>query len=86
MGDIMWSPCEMSMTSALVLTALVGVIAWSLMSTSRSVDVNRGIATQSLTALLMGPSLRPQLGRLLGRLSRDVAPPRWAASSAGGER
>lgn len=82
----MWLPYKMSMTSALVIVALVGVALWSLLAISRLVDVNRGIATQSLPALRMGTSRRPESGGLLVRLPRDVAPPRWAAWSAGGER
>jgi hypothetical protein len=82
----MWLPYKMFMTSALVIEALVEVATWSLLAISRLVDVNRGIATQSLPALRMGTLLRPQLGGLLVRLPRDVAPPVWAASSAGGER
>ena len=54
------------MTSALVILALVAVATWSLLAISRLVDVNRGIATQSLPALRMGTSLREQLGGLTG--------------------
>jgi signal transduction histidine kinase len=57
-------PYKVFMTSALVIVALVGVATWSLLAISRLVDVNRGIATQSLPALRMGPSLREQLGGL----------------------
>jgi hypothetical protein len=78
-------PFEMIMKSLLVIVAFVSVATRSLPAVSQSVDVDRGIATQSLPALLIGTSLRPQLGGLLVRLPQDVAPPRWAAS-AGGER
>src|SRR3990172_4257014 len=54
------------MTLALVILALVAVATWSLLAISRLVDVNRGIATQSLPALRMGTSLREQLGGLTG--------------------
>ena len=81
----MWLPYQMFLTSALVVVALVWVAIWSPAAISRLVDVNRGIAAQSLPALLMGTSLRPRMGGLLVRLPQDVAPPRWAAS-AGGER
>lgn len=57
-------PYKVFMTSALVIVALVGVATWSLLAISRLVDVNRGIATQSLPALRMGTSLREQLGGL----------------------
>ncbi len=57
-------PYKVFMTSALVIVALVGVATWSLLAISRLVDVNRGIATQSLPALRMGASLREQLGGL----------------------
>ena len=77
-------PYKVFMTSALVIVALVGVATWSLLAISRLVDVNRGIATQSLPALRMGTSLRPQGSRFLVRLPRDVAPPVGAAP-AGGE-
>ena len=61
------------MTSALVIVALVGVVTWSLLAISRLVDVNRGIATQSLPALRMGTSLREQLGGLT-RTGLDARP------------
>ena len=73
----------MFIMSALVIVTLVGVATWSLLAISRLVDVNQGIATQSLAALRMGTLLRPQLGRLLVRLPRDVAPPVGAASARG---
>ena len=52
------------MTSALVILSMVTVATWSLLAISRLVDVNRGIATQSLPTLRMGTSLREQLGGL----------------------
>ena len=55
---------DKAFTSALVILALVAVATWSLLAISRLVDVNRGIATQSLPALRMGTSLREQLGGL----------------------
>jgi signal transduction histidine kinase len=61
------------MTSALVILALVAVATWSLLAISRLVDVNRGIATQSLPALRMGTSLREQLGGLT-RTEMDARP------------
>ena len=61
------------MTSALVILALVTVATWSLLAISRLVDVNRGIATQSLPALRMGTSLRAQLGGLT-RTEMDARP------------
>src|SRR3972149_6757590 len=61
------------MTSALVILALVAVATWSLLAISRLVDVNRGIATQSLPALRMGTSLREQLGGLT-RIGMDARP------------
>ena len=57
-------PYNVFLTSALVIVALVGVVTWSLLAISRLVDVNRGIATQSLPALRMDTSLRDQLGGL----------------------
>jgi len=76
---------KMFMMSELVIVALVGLATWNLLAISRLVDVNQGIATQSLAALRMGTLLHPQLGGLLVRLPQDVAPPVGAAS-AGGER
>ena len=61
------------MTSALVIVSLVAVATWSLLAISRLVDVNRGIATQSLPALRMGTSLREQLGGLT-RTGMDARP------------
>ena len=61
------------MTSALVIVALVAVATWSLLAISRLVDVNRGIATQSLPALRMGTSLREQLAGLT-RTESDAGP------------
>jgi signal transduction histidine kinase len=61
------------MTSALVILALVAVATWSLLAISRLVDVNRGIATQSLPALRMGTLLREQLGGLT-RTEKDARP------------
>jgi signal transduction histidine kinase len=66
-------PYKVFMTSALVIFALVAVATWSLMAISRLVDVNRGIATQSLPALRMGASLREQLGGLT-RTAMDAGP------------
>lgn len=66
-------PYKVFMTSALVIVALVGVATWSLLAISRLVDVNRGIATQSLPALRMGTSLREQLGSLT-RTEMDARP------------
>jgi two-component system sensor histidine kinase GlrK len=66
-------PDKVFMTSALVIVALVGVATWSLLAVSRLVDVNRGIATQSLPALRMGTSLREQLGGLT-RTEMDARP------------
>lgn len=60
-------------TSALVILALVAVATWSLLAISRLVDVNRGIATQSLPALRMGSLLREQLGSLR-RTEMDAGP------------
>jgi len=57
-------PYNVFMTSALVNVALVGVATWSLRAISRLFDVNRGIASQSLSVLRMGTSLREQLGGL----------------------
>jgi signal transduction histidine kinase len=57
-------PYKVFMTSALVIVALIGVAIWSLLAISRLVDVNRGIATQSLPALRLGTSLREELGHL----------------------
>ena len=81
----MWLPFEMFMKSLLVVVAFVCVATGSLPAISRLVDINRGVATQSLPALLMGTSLHPQMGGLLVRLTEDVAPPVGAAS-AGEER
>jgi signal transduction histidine kinase len=66
-------PYKVFMTSALVIVALVGVATWSLLAISRLVDVNRGVATQSLPALRMGASLREQLGGLT-RTEVDARP------------
>jgi len=66
-------PYKVFLTSALVIVALVGVATWSLLAISRLVDVNRGIATQSLPALRMGASLREQLGGLT-RTEMDAGP------------
>ena len=81
----MCSPYKLIMSSALGVVASVWVATSSPVAISRLVDVNRGIATESLPALLVGTSPRPQLGGLLVRLPQDVAPPVGAAS-AGGER
>src|SRR6266851_652641 len=66
-------PYKVFMTSALVIFALVAVATWSLLAISRLVDVNRGIATQSLPALRMGTSLREQLAGLT-RTESDAGP------------
>ena len=66
-------PYKVFMTSALVIFALVAVATWSLLAISRLVDVNRGIATQSLPALRLGTSLREQLGGLT-RTAMDAGP------------
>ena len=66
-------PYKLFMTSVLVIVALVGVATWSLRAISRLVDVNRGIATQSLPALRMGTSLREQLSGLT-RADADAGP------------
>jgi signal transduction histidine kinase len=52
------------LTTALLILTLAGVATWSLLAISRLVDVNRGIATQSVPALRMATSLREQLGGL----------------------
>ena len=72
-------PYKVFMTSALVIFALVAVATWSLLAISRLVDVNRGIATQSLPALRMGASLREQLGGLT-RTAMDAGPTSEAAA------
>jgi signal transduction histidine kinase len=66
-------PYKVFMTSALVIVALVAVATWSLLAISRLVDVNRGIATQSLPALRMGTALREQLAGLT-RTASDAGP------------
>jgi hypothetical protein len=66
-------PYNVFMTSALVIVARVGIVTWSLLAISRLVDVNRGIATQSLPALRMGTSLREQPGGLT-RTEMDARP------------
>jgi hypothetical protein len=69
----MGSPYSEFMTSAFVIVALVGIVTWSLPAISRLVDVNRGIATQSLLVLWMGTSLREQPGGLT-RTEMDARP------------
>ena len=64
---------KLSIAPALVTLALVGVATWKLLGISRLVDVNRGMATQSLPALRMGTSLREQLGGLT-RTEMDARP------------
>jgi two-component system, NtrC family, sensor histidine kinase GlrK len=54
------------MTSALIIVALLGVAAWSLLAINRLVEVNRGIVTQALPTLRMGTALREQMGTLTG--------------------
>jgi signal transduction histidine kinase len=66
-------PYNVFMTSALVIVALVGIVTWSLLAISRRVDVNRGIATQSLPTLRMGTSLGEQPGGLT-RTEMDARP------------
>ena len=73
------------MTSALVIVALVAVATWSLLAISRLVDVNRGIATQSLPALRMGTSLREQLAGLT-RTESDAGPGAEVAQRAWNDR
>jgi two-component system sensor histidine kinase GlrK len=60
-------------TTALLILALAGVGAWSLLAISRLVDVNRAIATQSVPALRLVTSLREQLSGLT-RTEENVAP------------
>lgn len=67
------------MTTALLILALAGVGTWSLLAISRLVDVNRGIATQSLPALRMATSLREQLSGLIR--TEDNARPHAAAAA-----
>ena len=66
-------PYKVFITSAPVIMPLVGVATWSLLAISRLVDVNRGMATQSLPALRTGTSLREQLGGLT-RTEMDARP------------
>ena len=61
------------MATALLILALVAVASWSLHAISRLVDVNRGIATESLPALRMGASLREHLAALT-RTEADASP------------
>jgi len=60
------------MTAALIIIALLGVAAWSLLAINRLVEVNRGLATQALPALRMGAVLREQLTGLM-RVEQDAA-------------
>src|SRR5262245_7241967 len=52
------------LTTALLILALAGVGAWSVLAINRLVDVNRAIATQSVPAIRMATSLREQLSGL----------------------
>jgi signal transduction histidine kinase len=61
------------MTSALVILSLLAVAAWSLLAINRLVEVNRGIATETLPALRITTSLREQLGELT-RTVADAGP------------
>ena len=57
-------PYKVFVTSTLVIVALVGVAAWTLLAINRLVAVNRSLATEPLPALRMGTSLRERLGGL----------------------
>src|SRR5215468_6677966 len=67
------------MTTALLILTLAGVGIWSLLAINRLVDVNRGIATQSVPALRMGTSLREQLSGLI--LTEENARPAAAEAA-----
>src|SRR5437879_13773776 len=73
------------MTAALIIIALLGVAAWSLLAINRLVEVNRGLATQALPALRMGAVLREQLTGLM-RVEQDAASAREEAGRAGIDR
>jgi signal transduction histidine kinase len=60
-------------TTVLLILALAGVGTWSLLAISRLVDVNRGIATQSVPALRLATSVREQLSGLT-RTEENAAP------------
>jgi len=53
------------LTTALLILALAGVGAWSVLAINRLVDVNRAIATQSVPAIRIATSLREQLSGLI---------------------
>src|SRR5439155_20519069 len=60
------------MTAALIIIALLGVAAWSLLAINRLLEVNRGRATQTLPALRMGAVLREQVtGLMRGEQAAD---------------
>ncbi|HYR39749.1 MAG TPA: hypothetical protein VEW27_11350, partial [Methylomirabilota bacterium] len=73
------------MTAALIIVALLGVAAWSLMAINRLVEVNRGFATQALPALRMGAMLREQLTGLM-RVEQDAASGREGVRKAWNDR
>src|SRR6267378_1167449 len=73
------------MTAALIIIALLGVAAWSLMAINRLVEVNRGLATQALPALRMGAVLREQLTGLM-RVEQDAASGREEVRKAWNDR
>src|SRR5207253_169468 len=50
------------MTAALIIIALLGVAAWSLLAINRLVEVNRGLATQALPALRTATGIDRMLG------------------------
>ncbi len=53
------------MTSALIIVALLGVAAWSLLAINRLVEVNRGLATQALPPRATDKSGASGAGRCL---------------------
>src|SRR5207253_5609457 len=73
------------MTAALIIIALLGVAAWSLLAINRLVEVNRGLATQALPALRMGAVLREQLTGLM-RVEQDAASGREEVRKAWNDR
>src|SRR2546425_4433014 len=73
------------MTAALIIIALLGVAAWSLLAINRLVEVNRGLATQALPALRMGAVLREQLTSLT-RVEQDAASSRDEVRKAWNDR
>src|SRR5262245_57950784 len=76
---------KVSMTAALIIVALLGVAAWSLLAINRLVEVNRGLATQALPALRMGTVLREQLTGLT-RAEHDAAAGREDVRKAWNDR